>query len=191
MFQSLIKLDYLLFEVVHLYLQHPILDTITIFIRSPYIWFPLYLFVLVFLIFNYGKKAILPIIVLSCGIGSADAVSSHLVKKNVQRLRPCNQPELKEKIRPILGCGRAYSFTSSHAANHFCMATLFGLILPLGKRWKTGLLVWASSICFAQVYVAAHFPLDVIAGGILGIAIGLIYYTFYVKLLPKVVAVNS
>jgi len=117
-----------LFEVIHLGLQHPLLDVLTVFIRSPYIWFPLYLFVLVFLIFNYRKRAIIPIVILSCAIGSADAISGHLVKKNVKRLRPCNQPLLKEKIRPLIGCGRAYSFTSNHAANHFCMATLFGIV---------------------------------------------------------------
>jgi len=179
MFQSLIELDYRFFELIHLGLQHPLLDVLTIFIRSPYIWFPLYLFVLLFLIFNYGKQAIIPIVILSCGIGSADAISGHLIKKNVKRLRPCNQTVLKEKVRPILGCGRAYSFTSNHAANHFSMATLFGLMLPLGLRWRAGLFIWATSICFAQVYVAAHFPLDVIVGAFLGIVIGLLFYMFY------------
>lgn len=189
MFKSLIELDCHLFEVIHLGLQHPLLDVLTVFIRSPYIWFPLYLFVLVFLIFNYGKRSIIPIVILSCGIGSADAISGHLIKKNVQRLRPCNQPALKEKIRPILGCGKAYSFTSNHAANHFCMATLFGLLLPLGWRWKTGLFFWAGSICFAQVYVAAHFPADVIAGSLLGIVIGLIFYVFYKKIFRQTLEV--
>ncbi len=179
MFEKVLQLDYQLFEWIHLQLQHPVLDVLMLFIRNPYVWFPLYFFVLMFLIINYGKRAIVPIVVLSCCIGSADAISSHLIKKNVKRLRPCKQPELKEKIRPILGCGSAYSFTSSHAANHFCMATIFGLLLPLGWRWKTGLYFWAASICFAQVYVAAHFPSDVIAGAFLGMAIGWFFYGIY------------
>jgi len=182
MFKKLLELDNELFELIHIGLQHQLLDVCMVFIRSPYIWYPLYFFVLTFLLINYGKKAILPIVFISCGIGSADAISSHLIKKNVKRLRPCNQPELNEKIRPILGCGRAYSFTSSHAANHFCMATVFGLFLPLGRRWKVGLLIWASSICFAQVYVAAHFPSDVLVGGLLGIIIGLSFFAMYKRL---------
>jgi undecaprenyl-diphosphatase len=70
-------------------------------------------------------------------------------------------------------CGNAYSFTSSHATNHFAIATF--LSLTLGKRFKKikwPLLTWAGMICLAQVYVGVHFPLDVFCGAILGMIIG-------------------
>ena len=34
--------------------------------------------------------------------------------------------------------------------------------------------VWAFAICYAQVYVGVHFPLDVICGAIVGVIIGYI-----------------
>ena len=50
------------------------------------------------------------------------------------------------------------------------MATF--LVFTLGqtfKKIKPWLWAWASIIAFSQVYVGVHFPLDVVAGGILGI----------------------
>jgi membrane-associated phospholipid phosphatase len=34
------------------------------------------------------------------------------------------------------------------------------------------LFVWAFIICYAQVYVGVHFPLDILGGAILGTSIG-------------------
>lgn len=34
--------------------------------------------------------------------------------------------------------------------------------------------VWAGTICYGQVYVGVHYPLDVIGGGVLGCVIGYI-----------------
>jgi undecaprenyl-diphosphatase len=33
-------------------------------------------------------------------------------------------------------------------------------------------IIWAAGIAFAQVYVGVHYPLDVVAGGLLGALIG-------------------
>jgi len=45
----------------------------------------------------------------------------------------------------------------------------------LGRRLRHRpwwLILWAASIAYAQVYVGVHYPLDVIAGGLLGWLIG-------------------
>jgi undecaprenyl-diphosphatase len=39
--------------------------------------------------------------------------------------------------------------------------------------------VWALLICYAQVYVGVHYPLDVIGGGVLGIIIGTLSAGFF------------
>ena len=79
-------------------------------------------------------------------------------------------------------CGAGYSFTSSHAANHFAVATFLimtiGQILPKIKKW---LWLWAASIALAQVYVGVHFPLDVLAGGILGVVLGRLWSMLFLK----------
>jgi len=76
-----------------------------------------------------------------------DATSSWLVKNNIERIRPCNQKGFKETAHLLVPCGSGYSFTSSHAANHFSIAIF--LILTLGRIWKWirfPLIFWAGSI---------------------------------------------
>ncbi|MGH7197347.1 MAG: phosphatase PAP2 family protein [Candidatus Omnitrophota bacterium] len=59
------------------------------------------------------------------------------------------------------------SFPSSHAALAFALAT--ALVGVYGRRlWPVFIL--ASALSFTRVYVGAHFPSDVLAGAVLGIA---------------------
>jgi len=110
-------------------------------------------------------------------VGMADVVSSKLVKPAVQRVRPCNDVGLKFEVRELVHCGGGYSFTSSHATNHFAIATFLYLVLGgLRKKWiRWALLAWAASIAYGQVYVGVHYPLDVITGAVLGSLIGTVF----------------
>jgi len=42
------------------------------------------------------------------------------------------------------------------------------------KKWQVFLYLWASVIAFSQVYVGVHYPIDVLAGAIVGIVAGFI-----------------
>ena len=42
------------------------------------------------------------------------------------------------------------------------------------KNWAYLFFVWAATICYGQVYVGIHYPLDVIGGAIFGSGIGII-----------------
>lgn len=94
-------------------------------------------------------------------------------KKNVKRLRPCNQIELQENINVLVPCGSGYSFTSSHATNHFAIATLVSFTLFNASRVALVLLFsWAATIALGQVYVGVHYPLDITIGALIGILVG-------------------
>ena len=110
----------------------------------------------------------------------SDTLSSQIIKKNVQRIRPCNDPLISNMVELKVKCGGGYSYTSSHATNHFALA--FFLIYTLGVqfRWiKWVLIFWASSIAYGQVYVGVHYPFDVISGAIIGGIIGILVATWY------------
>jgi membrane-associated phospholipid phosphatase len=99
---------------------------------------------------------------------------TYLLKHNIERLRPCNDPDMLMQVRLLLKkCAGGYSFISNHAANHFGMATFFFLtfrkIIP---RFAWIGFAWAALVAYSQVYVGVHYPLDVISGALLGLVIG-------------------
>lgn len=172
---TLIEADKWLFQQINCGLGNPVFDAILPWFRDKWFWAPVYLFVAAISVLNYGKKGWVIILGLLCCVALSDTVSSVLVKKQVQRIRPCNDVAMADRICPRVSCGGGYSFTSSHAANHFAAAVfLIGVFGFLSPRIKWIALSWAAVIAFAQVYVGVHYPADVLCGSLLGIALGLL-----------------
>jgi undecaprenyl-diphosphatase len=57
----------------------------------------------------------------------------------------------------------------------FCFLTLRRHI----GKWAWLFFVWAASICYAQVYVGVHYPLDIAGGALLGMLAGLMSGGFF------------
>ncbi|MBI5915427.1 MAG: phosphatase PAP2 family protein [Bacteroidetes bacterium] len=170
---SLLQFDENLFHFINSGCQNPVFDWLMPLLRNKYVWVPLYLFIVGFLLLNFEKKGLFIVLALVLAVGISDNVSSRFIKKNVQRLRPCKVLEPAQDMHLLVPCGSGFSFPSTHAANHFTVAVF--LIFALGnvfRRIKIPLLLWATAIAFAQVYVGVHFPLDVLAGALLGWLIG-------------------
>jgi membrane-associated phospholipid phosphatase len=170
----MLHLDQELFYFINNTLHIGFLDKLAPYWRSPYLWLPLYLFFISYLFSNYNSKQVaIYLLALGLTVGTADVVSSRLIKNNVARLRPCNDATIKSKVKLLIPCGSGYSFTSSHATNHFAVAIFVILTFVEQRKWlKYGLLLWAASIAFGQVYVGVHYPLDILCGAILGCGIG-------------------
>lgn len=165
--------DAALFRCVNASMANPLFDAMLPFFREKWFWAPLYLFVGAFSWLNFGKKGWLIVLGLVAAVGLADFSSSTLVKKNVQRLRPCNDPVLAESVVLRAPCGSGYSFTSSHAANHFAAAVfIIGVFGGLARWIRPAVLGWAGAIAFSQVYVGVHYPGDVVCGALLGALLG-------------------
>jgi undecaprenyl-diphosphatase len=157
---------------IHQHLHNGFLDWLMVLIRNKIVWLPLYVFLLSFVLINFGRRSLLWAAILIFAVGLCDTVSSKVIKYQVQRLRPCHT-ELSAQMEVLIPCGGRYSFTSSHATNHFGVAVfIFFTLGRLFRKIRWPLVIWASAIAFAQVYVGVHYPLDVIAGGLLGSLIG-------------------
>lgn len=163
------------------FIANPVFDVIMPILRSKTFWIPLYVFIVAFVFFNFKyRNGAFYILFLLCTIAIADFTSSTLIKKQVQRPRPCHEVSTYEGVRLLVKCGGGYSFTSSHATNHFAMASF--MILTLGRIFRRSrklLFLWALFISFAQVYVGVHFPFDVIFGSLLGIILGSLMSELY------------
>lgn len=165
-------------------LAHPWLDAILPWLRDSVFWIPLYIFLISWGIMNLGKKAGWWLAWAGLTVALSDQVSSGLLKNSVARVRPCRDPEVLPFINlRVEHCSGAFSFTSSHAANHFAVAMfVFASLAPvIGTKLTRWLFVWAAAICYAQVYVGVHYPLDVVGGTLVGLACGWLTSSLYLR----------
>jgi membrane-associated phospholipid phosphatase len=180
---ALQNFDQKLFFFINNTLHVGFLDNFMPYWRSMYFWIPLYVFFIVYLAINIGKNGWILLLALVLTVGVADICSSRIIKNTVARARPCNDITIKDKVKLLVPCGGGYSFTSSHATNHFAVAIfLFFTFFKTRKKAKWIIVGWAASIAFGQVYVGVHYPFDVICGAILGSFIGYFGAFLYNKL---------
>ena len=191
MIDQLISLDQEAFLAINQGLSNAFFDWLMPILRNRYTWAPLYLFIIVFCIRNYKRNGLYIIVFLLVTFGIADHVSSSVIKKSVERVRPCRDAEFKDHVNVLVRCSGGYSFTSSHAANHFAIAV--ALIMVFYRRWKHILwlgLSWAAVISFAQVYVGVHYPLDILSGALLGSTIGCLTGVGFRYMVPNLTPVK-
>lgn len=171
--ESILQLDYTLFQWINQDLQNAFFDAVMPWWRSKYTWIPFYALLIIFSIVKFKVKGIYFILFLVLAVSISDTMSSRVVKKMVERKRPCKNLDLKDTVNLLVRCGSGYSFTSSHATNHFAVAIF--LFLTFCRRYKflkLPLIFWAGSIALGQVYVGVHFPFDILGGALLGTLIG-------------------
>ena len=186
MLETLHHWDAFIFQGINSGLGNPVFDALLPWCREKWFWMPLYVFIVAFSVLNFGRRGWIIVLGLVLAAGLADFTSSTLIKKNVQRLRPCNNPEMVQTLELRAPCGSGYSFTSSHAANHFAAAVfLIGVFGGVFRWLRPVALVWAGIIAFSQVYVGVHYPGDVLIGALLGSAIGWWTWTTWQRWLLK------
>jgi len=122
-------------------------------------------------------RALLTVLVIT-------AIAVFAMKALVMRGRPVT---VFDPLRAVLlDSPTDYSFPSGHAAGSFCFA-LFVTRVLCAKRVQyahvlsAAAIVFASLVAVSRVVLGFHFPLDVLAGEILGGAIGAAGGARYVK----------
>ena len=185
----LLQLDRHLFKFINQGLSNPFFDGVMPWMRNPRFWIPLYLFIIVFCIFRYKNQGVILVGMLALAVGFADLTSASLIKKQVQRDRPCRDVVTSRTVISRVPCGTGYSFPSTHATDHFALAIF--LCLVFFRKWKwvgIAIIVWAALICFAQVYVGVHFPVDILGGAFYGGLVGWLFFAAFRKWQPGFVA---
>ncbi len=172
----------------------PWADAVMAAVSEMLLWAPLYLFFLYLIRWRWGWRGLLwsvPVIALM--ILLSDTGSVVLFKNTVQRLRPCHEPDLAGLVHIVNDhCGGRFGFVSSHASNHFAIATFMAGLLGGSPRWATPALVgWALVIAYSRVYLGVHYPGDVIVGAAFGIAVGIGCALFYRWLLARIQPITA
>jgi membrane-associated phospholipid phosphatase len=65
------------------------------------------------------------------------------------------------------------SFPSGHATTVFALATVLSLWYP---RWTAAWLALAAVVGWSRIVLGSHFPSDVVAGAVLGVAVALVFF---------------
>ena len=105
---------------------------------------------------------------------------TNFFKFNFERLRPCNNEDIKGIIR-LVKTSNTYSFFSGHAANS--MATMTFLFFFLKKQFRFSVLLFIFPLIFAysRIYLGLHYPLDILCGYLCGFTLGFVMYKVYLK----------
>lgn len=180
---SLEKADIALFELINGHETLPYFDVLMPWMRTSEHWIPFYLALVGYVFYRWGWKAWKWLLAVAITIALTDQVSSFIFKPFIHRLRPCADPAMLTQVKLLIpACPSSFSFTSSHAANHFSLAIfVFMTLQPLFKKYTYLFFLWAGLISYAQIYVGVHYPLDVLAGTFIGLVMGYVGAKLYSK----------
>lgn len=179
----------------------PAMDPFWMFMSGIKVWIPMYVAVAALLIWRLGwKKGLIAVAAALLAFALSEQVNN-FIKFLVERVRPCNDPDMIAAGIRVLEEGGGWSFPSGHSNNSFtfavCTALLFKAeIMGLGrvdtssslrrKRISRGvrrfvncygifIISWAVLVAISRVMVARHFLLDVTVGGLIGVCLGVVF----------------
>ena len=99
---------------------------------------------------------------------AADGIAD-LLARGLKSLVDVERPAFRyAEPKALVPVPHDHSFPSGHAATSFACATTLALAFP---RLAVPLYVLAAAIAYSRVYVGVHYPLDVLGGAVLGIAV--------------------
>jgi undecaprenyl-diphosphatase len=160
--------DIAVLKFFNIAISSPLLDRFFIYICDFGIWvWPLTIVVLA-LLWKGESRGRWMVIFAIIAVAIIDPAIYRLIKPLVGRIRPCHEQAL-EWIRLVDGCGGRYSFPSSHAANLFGIAVVVGTFY---RRTRYYLFPLAILVAIGRVYLGVHYPSDVVAGAVFGLAVG-------------------
>lgn len=159
----------------------PLTDPIWQFFSDIQVWIPMYVLIVLALIWRLGwKKGLIMTLAAVATFGFCDQFSN-LIKDTVCRVRPLNDAFMLENGLNVLEhASRSFSFFSAHSANSFGMAVCTLIGFRLDKRLKYNgyavwIFFWATMVALSRIFVGKHYLGDVIAGALIGCAAGLFF----------------
>ena len=168
----------------------PVMDTIMKTISGTAMWIPLYLLILYLVWRKLGwKRAVGFVVCLALAIGFSDIICGifkhsgplkHLWPSFPVRHRPMFDSAVRDLAHvPSYGHG-AYGTVSAHAATTVALAWVSAL--AIGRKWYNWVIaVSVILICYSRIYLACHFPMDILLGGVVGTVCGLSLFFLWKK----------
>lgn len=139
-----------------------------------FVWVPMYA-ALVFMMWRACRwpKMLFYLFGVVLAVTITDQVCATFIRPAVERLRPSNlQNALSQMAYIVDGYrGGRYGFPSCHAANSFALAMFMSLLVHR-RGFAAFMLGWAVMNSYTRLYLGVHYPGDLLAGTIIGSAVG-------------------
>ncbi len=165
----------------------PFWDTFFETFSGKIIWVPLAILIIGVIVKTKRKEAIWILLFVVATIALADQISV-LIKNTVERPRPSHEITLQGLVQLVNGHkGGRFGFVSSHATNAFAFA-LFTSLLFRWRYYTITIFAWAVVNSYSRMYLAMHYPADIIGGTLLGLALGGAMFYAMRKLRPQTLA---
>ena len=167
-----------------------IMDSFMMAVSGTTMWIPLYLFILGFVWYKYGwRSALVFLVSVALAIGLSDMISGIFkhqgLLKNLWpsfpvRFRPMHTESLQGLIHVPRGGHGHYGTVSAHAATVVSLAWISALAIR--KNWYNWIIALAVIlICYSRIYLACHFPVDLLLGAIVGTISGVAMFFLWKK----------
>jgi undecaprenyl-diphosphatase len=153
-------------------------DGLWSFITKQSNWIPLFLLLLYVIFKKLGAKQTLYLLLFVAVLVTFTDQMTNVFKNGFQRLRPCNNPEIKSFIRIVQFRG-SFSFFSGHASNSMAVATLLYFTLRQYFKYFWLLFLWPFIFAYSRIYLGLHYPLDILSGYLFGFTSGFLIYKVY------------
>jgi membrane-associated phospholipid phosphatase len=130
---------------------------------------------------DFWRRRRVPVAFMAAAVatGAASLVTS-VLKEAFDRERP---PVADPGLGSLASIPDNPSFPSGHSATAFAAATTVAILCP---RLRPVALVIAAAVALSRVYLRVHFPLDVVAGALVGAALGALCAVGALRLLRPV-----
>ena len=167
------------------------MDTLMTAISGVLMWLPLYALIIYIVWRRYSWRGVIALVVaIGIAMGLADVIAGifkhsgplkHLWEEFPVRLRPMFNTLLND-VHVVSFKHGEFGTVSAHAATIVSLAVLTSKIIRL--RWFTWLMIGvAVVVCYSRIYLACHFPQDILIGATLGVASGLVGYWIFTRVL--------
>ena len=167
------------------------MDWVMSAISGAWLWIPLYLFIVWAVLRKYGWKSLLAFIVclalamglsdMLCGIFKHTGLLKGLLPDFPVRHRPMFDINVRELAHVVSYRHGPYGTVSAHAATNAAMALLSALAIRC-KWYNIAIIVITLIISYSRIYLACHFPQDIVLGLTVGAISGWLMYLLWRKL---------
>ena len=151
-------------------------------------WIPLYLLILWMVWRKESWKGLIAFVIclvlamgladMLCGIFKHSGLLKHLWESFPVRHRPMFDSAVRDLAHVVSYRHGPYGTVSAHAATMVSMAVI--AIGVIGCKWFKWLMIGSVVvICYSRIYMAYHFPMDIVLGIITGAISGLVALWLY------------